>query len=270
MLKILTKKSVIFIAVIGLLIFLHFIKALSPVEFLIIKALNPIMSSFYSASSSTRIAYNDQQTDKSNLLERISELEDEVINITTDNVKLKKLEEENKILRKYLQFTNDKPQKHVISNIVSRGALSNTAAQNNVIIIDKGENDGLMPGLAVLNHQGIVIGKIVNVKSDLAEVHLITNPACKLAAAIQNSNKTIGIVQGQLDLTAIMEFVPQTENINTGDIVITSGLENNIPLGLIIGKVTEIKKESNEIWQSLIVESLIDLDELKIVSVLLP
>ena len=264
-----TKKLIILMAVIGLLIFLHFTKILAPVESFVTGILRPMFSGFYSISSSVRTAYNEQ-TSKKDLLARVKQLESQANQLTVENVGLKMLEQENQILRQHLKFLTKYEKQYVLANIIFRGSIDSSIAQGNTVIIDKGAKDGLLPGLAIVSSQGIIIGKIINVKSNLSEVYLTTNPSCKLAATMQNQDKTSGIVQGELGLTVKMEFIPQTEDIKIGDIVITSGLEQNIPPGLVIGKVTQVIKESNELWQSAVIEPLVDLDELIIVSVLLP
>ncbi|MEA3464193.1 MAG: rod shape-determining protein MreC [Patescibacteria group bacterium] len=262
-----TKKLAIFMAVIGLLIFLHITRVLIPVESFITGILRPLLSGFYSVSSSVRATYNEQ-TSKEDLFARIKQLESHANQLTVENAKLKMLEQENQILRQYLKFSAKSKQNYVLCNIISRGRIDNPVMQG--IIIDRGAKDGLFPGLAVVSGQGIIIGKIIAVKNNIAEVYLITNQACKLAAVMQNQNKTSGIIQGELGLTVRMEFIPQTEKIKIGGLVVTSGLERGIPRGLVIGKVNQIIKESNELWQSAIIEPLVDFDELTIVSVLLP
>ena len=164
-----------------------------------------------------------------------------------------------------------------MANIISRGELEGDVANSRSVVIDKGLRDGLFAGLAVVSFvgpgdssQGVIIGKIVNVKDNLAEIYLVTNKNCKLAAAILGEEKTSGIVTGELGLTSKMEFIPQTENIKEGDLVATSGLEQNIPRGLVIGRVTKVIKENNEVWQSATIEPQIDLDSLSVISVLLP
>ncbi len=266
-------------AVIGLLIFLHIIKILSPVESFITGALRPLLGGFYSASSSLRSAYNDQ-TGKKNFSAELERLENEVNLLTAENARLKILEEENQVLREHLNFLGKDRLKHIMGNIISRGGAGpgraprsgagNNLSQGQAISIDKGAKDGISPGLAVVNGQGIMIGKIIAVQDHLSEVYLTVNPACRLAAAIQNQDKTSGVTQGELGLAIKMEFIPQTKEIKAGDIVVTSGLEQNIPRGMVIGKVAQVNKESNELWQNVIIEPLVDLDELIIVSVLLP
>jgi len=262
-------KFIWFIAVIGLLIFLHLTKILLPVESLIARIFNPILSGFYSISSSLRTTYNEQ-TSKGDLLAQIKDLENQLNQLTVENVKLKTLEEENQILREHLQFLTKQESEFVIANIISRGSIDNPVTQSNIIIINKGTEDRITQGLPVISSQGIIVGKVMEVKDYLAEVYLTTNSICKLAATIQNQDKTSGIVQGELGLTVRMEFIPQSEEIKIGDIIVTSGLEYNIPRGLVIGKVSQVIKDSNELWQSAVVEPMVDLDELIIVSVLLP
>lgn len=266
MLNLNNKKYIKLVAVIVLLIFLHFIKVLNPVEDFVVKIFNPVLSSFHSAATHVRITYKNQ-TDKRDLALLVAQLEKVVTDLITENAHLKSLEEENQVLREYLKFSKENEQSFVLGNIVARKGLETIDLDKN-LIIDKGTDDGVKNGSAVIS-KNTIIGKVVGVKNNLAEICLITNRDCKLAASIQNKDKTSGIIKGELGLTVNMEFIPQTEEVNVGDIVVTSNLEDNIPGQLVIGKISEVKKESNELWQSAIIEPLVDMDDLVIVSVLI-
>ena len=262
-----TKKHIPFIAVIVLLIFLHFTGIIKPAEDLIMKALNPVFLSLHKASSYLRITYNER-SDKENLINKINILEARVTNLIVENARFKSLDEENQVLREYLKFSKDNELSFVMGNIIARKGLdSNNLDQN--IIVNKGAQDGVKIGTGVTSG-GAVVGKVISVKSNASEVCLITNRDCKLAATIQNKDNTSGIINGELGLTIKMEFIPQTEELKIGDTVVTSGLEENIPRGLVLGTIEEISKESNELWQSATIEPLVDIDELVIVSILLP
>ncbi len=54
---------------------------------------------------------------------------------------------------------------------------------------------------------------------------------------LQNENRTIGISQGNLALTLKINFVSQIDQVEEGDLVISSGLDSEIPRGFIVGKV---------------------------------
>lgn len=263
-----TKRYIRIIAVVALLIFLHFTKILFPIESFITKTLSPVFSKLYSASSYLRTTYNEQ-TDKRDLIELVSGLEGRNNDLIVENAKLKVALEENQILREYLKFSKENDKSFVLGSIISRIGLDANELDKN-IIINKGSRDGIMEGLAVISGRGILVGRVVEVKDKLSEICLVANRDCKMAATIQNSDKTSGIVSGELGLTIKMEFIPQTEQVEENDIVITSGLEENMPNGLVIGRVTFVNKESNELWQTATIEPLADLDDLTIVSVLMP
>lgn len=276
MLKLNIKKYIMHGAVVGLLIFFHFLGILVPIESSISRWLNPVLKNFYSLGSGLRSTYNER-TNNQVLINKIKQLENQSNKLIIENVKLKILEEENQILRQNLKFFAKNQYHYKMANIISRGESADLIHGNQMIIIDKGSNDGLSIGLPIVSpdiygseNQGVIVGKIIGIKDNLSEVCLLNNQNCKLAGSLLGQTKTNGIVHGELGLTVKMEFIPQTEKIDKHNIIITSGLEQNIPKGLVIGKVTEVVQDSNELWQSATIEPLIDFDDLIIVSVLLP
>ena len=121
----------------------------------------------------------------------------------------------------------------------------------------------------VFFENGFLLGRIINVEKNTAIIRLITDNRSKFTASIINQNKTQGLVEGEHGLSIKMKMIPQDENVQVGDIVITSGAEKNIPRGLIIGKVESIQKELYEPFQSANLRSLADLNKVNIVTVLL-
>lgn len=265
MLKSNTKKYILFTAVIALLIFLYSLGIL-PGKALINNIFNPVFGRFYSASSFFNFT-GDNKLEKEELINLVENLKEEVKDLVAENSRLKILEEENETMREYLNFYRDSNKTFVLGNIIARENLILSDSGRN-IIIDKGEKDGVKIGAGVISGQGFIVGKVREVKNESAEICLITNSGCKLAVSAQNKDKTSGIVQGEMGLTTKMEFIPQTEEVNVGDTIITSGLEENIPRGLIVGRVSAVNKENNELWQSATIEPLVDLDRLLMVSVL--
>lgn len=260
-----------YIAILVILIFLHYVKILAPIEKIFIIIANPVAERVYLISSKLRMAYNNQ-FDKRNLQNIIDDYEKSINQLIIENSSIKIAVEENKKLRQHLKFLDENQFNYILANIVSGGMLLNSDDSDKNIIINKGIKSGLHLGSGVLSSKGIIIGKIVEVKDNTSKVSLITGNGCKLAAVIQKNDKTgetTGIAEGELGLTIKMKFISQKENIQLGDVVVTSGLEENIPRGLIIGKVSQVKKDNNEIWQGVTIEPLVNLDELIIVSVIL-
>lgn len=267
--KIQSKKLLIVLGVVAALILLHFTGLLRPVERSVLSFFDPVSRNMYEASSFFKNIYG-QQMEAHDRSRRIEELEKEVNRLTAENAELKTLREENEKLRRYLDFFEEKEHDHVLADIVSQEAFVNPQEENPHIVINKGENDGVKKGYLVVNEQGVVVGKVSSVGPASAELILVTNSESRLAASVQNSDRTSGVVEGSLGLTMEMNFIPQSEEVNVDDLVTTSGLEKDIPRGLAIGKVAEVEGSRNRVWQRATVEPLVDLDELTVVSVLVP
>jgi len=269
MLKSNKKKVLVFVAVIGLLIFLSSIGILNPFIGFSDRIFSPTMKNFYNLGSGLRNSF-DNQAGKKNIFTENEELKVRVANLTEQNVELELVRQENKLLREHLNFLGKNNYRYVMSSIVSRGDITDVSDKSEVITINKGLRDGLVPGLAVVSSQGIIIGKIADVKDSISLVYLTNNSKCKLAASILGQEGTEGVTEGDRGLTIKMGFIPQSKEIKKDDIVMTSGLEYLVPRGLAIGRVIEVEKNNNELWQNAVIEPVIDNDSLVIVSVLLP
>jgi len=259
----------IFIVVFGLLVFLHGLGILNPLENFLLFLIKPISGNFYSLGSTFNSNYQDRQN-KESLSSRLEELTQEVARLTVDNSHFREVEEENKKLRSQLNFFSSNNFQSLPSTIIAQEAALQAGEENRDVIIDKGENDGVRVGLGVVGETGVIIGKVIETKKTTSKVCLTTRPDCKLAAMIQNTDRTQGITDGDLGLTIKMEYIPQLEKISSGDTVITSGLGGNIPRGLVIGRVSSVYSESNEVWQEASIDPLVNFNNLTVVSVIIP
>jgi rod shape-determining protein MreC len=268
--KINFKRLILFIATAGLLIFLHFVGWLAPVEAVAEIVLNPAAAKLQIWSSELRWQYKET-FHRGDLLAEISDLKNKVEELTVANAALKKTEDENSTLREHLKFFKEgEDKKYILANIVSREVFSGPGENHGDLVIDKGRVDGIALSSVVLNERGVVVGKINKVEEKISRFTLVTNSNCKLAATLGNKSQTIGVTSGNLGLTIDMDYIPQAEEVKLGDLVVTSGLETGIPRGLVIGRVAKVNKGSNEIWQSANIDPLANFDDLLIVSVIIP
>ncbi len=252
-----------------LIVVLHFTKVLSPLENLAVSVVKPMAGFFYGAGSGISNSYEDSQKQK-DIFSHAAILEQEVVRLTVDNAKFKELEQDNIKLREQLSFLSANKYKNILANVISQNLVFDIKEGDQDIVIDRGSKDGIKEGLGVIDENGVIIGKISEVRDNLSKICLTTNRSCKFAATIQSQDRTMGITEGDLGLTIKMNFIPQSEKINIGDTVITSGLGGNISRGLVIGKVSQINNRSNEIWQDVNIEPLFNLNTLTIVTILTP
>jgi len=257
---------VIFLVVVGLLLFLHGLGILRPLENFLIFSIKPIATRFYDGSANFSRSYQERR-DKEDLNIKVTSLESEIARLTVANSQCQETLEENDKLRATLEFLDNNNFQAVEAAVIAKESL---AADSRDLVINRGSKDGLRAGLGVVNESGVIIGQVQEVKDSIASICLTINPGCQLAASIQNQNRTQGITDGDLGLTIKMEYIPQLEKISVGDTVITSGLGGKIPRGLVIGQVTQVRNASNEVWQSATIEPTVNLDNLTVVSVIIP
>lgn len=262
-------KSWVWGLIFALIIILHFIKVLTPLENLAISTIKPLANFLYGSGSEIKSSYEERQKQK-DIFQRANSLEQEVVKLTVANAEFKELEQDNIKLRAQLSFLSANKYKNVLANVISQNLVFDIKDGDQDIVIDKGSKDGIKEELGVVDENGVIIGKVSEVRDNLSKICLTTNRNCKFAATIQNKNRTMGITEGDLGLTIKMNYIPQSEKINLGDTVITSGLGGNISRGLVIGKVSQINNKSNEIWQDVNIEPLFNLNTLTIVTVLTP
>lgn len=181
------------------------------------------------------------------------------------DARIKDLEKENNEIRKQLNFFHRRNFTAVAADIVGQ----NSDSAEKMVIIDAGEASGIKLGQPVVAGDGILVGTIAKVEKDIAMVRLINDNQSKIAATILNKDGSLGIVEGGYGLSVRMNFIPRNETVLIGDQIITSGLEQSIPRGLLIGEVAVAENEAYQPFQQAVLTTAVDLYKLTIVSVLI-
>ncbi len=174
---------------------------------------------------------------------------------------------ENADLRNLLGFKDKNLQYDLeAAEVIAR----DTGNWFNVILIDKGEKQGLKKDMAVITNEGLV-GCIISTTANTSKVMLITDERSSISAMLQRTRDN-GIVKGSIDTAPRgylkMDFLSQDANLVKGDIVISSGLGGLVPKGIVIGEVVETKKESYELMQYAIIKPAVDFLKLERVFVI--
>lgn len=134
--------------------------------------------------------------------------------------------------------------------------------------IDKGLTSGIKAGQAVVINDNFV-GKIISVSNGASNVQLLTDPDSKVSAFSQNKDgKAKGVLIGQFGTDILLDKILHEEKINVGDIVYSEGLEEFLPRGLILGKVTQVLERENEIFKQAKVQLVFDIRDLELVFVI--
>jgi rod shape-determining protein MreC len=201
------------------------------------------------------------------LRQRNAELQAEANRLSVENARLTEVEHENERLRQLLNFTRSNPwYDYKAAAVVGHKIGEDTSNLLFSIFIDVGARDGVALNMPVITDRGLV-GRVVAVGPNVAEVLLLIDPVSAVNARVQNSRVT-GIVRGNIDGGLVMERIPQGEIISPGDIVLTSGLGGSFPDKLVIGQITEVLQRDSDIFQRARIRPTVDFGKLEEVLVI--
>ena len=144
--------------------------------------------------------------------------------------------------------------------------LRDPAPARDVIVIDRGERDGLRTGQPVLGPGATLVGVVSEVQGGRARVRLLTDPDSALAAVVQASRTQAALAGGPDGLR--LEFVPIDAALTVGDLVLTSALGGRLPGGLLVGRITFVETKEQDLFATVHVEPLADYGRLERVLVL--
>jgi len=205
--------------------------------------------------------------DLRDLRQRNAQLQSEINRLSVENARLTEVERENERLRQLLNFTRSNPwYDYRAAAVVGHKIGEDTSNLLFSIFIDVGARDGVAVDMPVITDRGLV-GRVVAVGPNVAEVLLLIDPASAVNGRVQNSRVT-GIVRGSVDSGLLMERIPQGETVSPGDIVLTSGLGGNFPDKLVIGQITEVVQRDSDMFQSAHVRPTVDFGKLEEVMVI--
>jgi rod shape-determining protein MreC len=136
-------------------------------------------------------------------------------------------------LLKFRQTNVDVPM--ISARVIGDGADS--ASQT--IYLDRGERDGIHRDMGVITPDGVV-GKVIESYKDTSQVLLLTDKESGVGAMLADSGiqKPVG---GTGESLLVMKYVPNEDDVATGQRVVTSGMDRIFPRDLPVGTITEIK-----------------------------
>lgn len=225
------KRLVVFFCGLGVLWGLSYVPFIAP-------GFHTVQGGIYSASSTVGRAISRLFAQESTLS---SQLELCTERLTQTTATAAQAEQANNEVTQWQQVVGYEQRSGVhglAARIIARGE---TPAST--VIIDRGANDGVAEGSAVVIGNGILYGTIISVEGTQSFVRVTEDARSALSATIQGATKTMGLVVGQEGAALQMQYIPQDTTIAIGDIVVTSGLGGKVPEGLILGTVQNIQAE---------------------------
>ena len=148
--------------------------------------------------------------------------------------RLTELESQNQRMKELLKIKVNPMKNEVWTTVIGRGADS----WWNQILIGKGSNDGIKAGAVVVAPGGLV-GRVTNVSPNSSQVLLISDPNSQAGVVVSRSRFS-GMLKGQSQNTAVLEFFERDPDAKVGDIVHTSQFSTLFPENVPVGRIKSI------------------------------
>jgi rod shape-determining protein MreC len=266
------------LVIIGLfLLVLREVGYLSPVESVFGYVLDPLQRLFAGLITDVGNLFQSVREARE-LRAEVDELQAEADTLAVENIRLKEYKAEVEQLRAMLNFVSEYPVvAYVGADVVGRDACEAFPCGEVIgvdpnpylryITINVGSQHGVEVGDPVVGAGAGLVGRVAEVGPRTSKVQLLTDGDSSIAVLLQTSRVT-GLVVGQPDGTLRVKYIPQDEEIEVGDIVLTSGLGGVMPKGLVVGEVTEVQGKDYELHQEAVVEPAVDFRRLELVLVI--
>jgi rod shape-determining protein MreC len=180
-------------------------------------------------------------------------------------VGLAEVRAENDRLRRLLHYEEASPGPKVLARVLGVNPDPNRLT----LRIDRGEGDGVRRGQAVVTTDGVV-GQVLRATASAADVLVVFDPNCRLGGRIQRTRARVGVAGAGDEQVLKLEYLLRTEDLEEGDLVLTSGTDGVYPPGLVVGRVTGVQRQTSGMFLNAGILPAVSFAKLEEVVVLAP
>ena len=190
--------------------------------------------------------------------------------LTAENLRTKTIEQENEDLTALLQLRNSFAYQTAAAEVIAR----DSSEARRSVTISKGTDAGIAVGDVVIAEGGALVGRVSQAGPNFAIVVLISDRSSTVIGQTETTAAR-GDVVGQLGGALIMQNIDSTDKVEPGEQVLTAGIQlaggirSPYPKGLLLGEVTDVKRDANSVVQTAYLQPTADLEKVAYVLVVL-
>jgi rod shape-determining protein MreC len=177
--------------------------------------------------------------------------------------KLEHLESENRRLRGLLELRNHTKADAVSAEVISKDTVEFFRVAH--VTLDRPSRDIRTDAhLPVITLDGVV-GTTGKVAGDTVEVQLVVDAGSGVDVVVERTGAR-GFVRGTGDETKYrcrVEYVKRTDEIEVGDLLVTSGWGKRFPPGIPVARVAKVQRRDFGIYQTVVAEPTVDFSRLR-------
>ena len=263
MIQLLKSKFFISIAIIAALILAFNFTPLKNTGGYVVKPFSFVGSFFYESGTWSK-NFISSFLKAPSLSKKIKEQQKEIDSLKAKNFELLNLEKENNDLRSLLSFSQTNNFNLVSGKIINYRNIFNES----VLSVNIGLESGVENDLPAVTENGFFVGKVIEATKNTASILPAIDGKSSIAVSVLNKEEIQGVLKGKLGASMVLDLIPQEANLEIGDIVVTSLLENNTPQNLPIGAVSDIAYKDGELFQTAEITPLALISDLDILSII--
>lgn len=201
---------------------------------------NSVAARMYQSSESIFDFFKLKQANMK-LNEENADLRNRIVGLQNELIRIRNMQNDTA----YIPAEND--LQYIPAKIIN----NSTNKYKNYITINKGERDGVAPGMGVIATDGVV-GIVKTVSNKFAVIIPILNPEISINSKFK-SNNHIGPVewQGEDYRFANLMDIARHVHVYKGDSIVTSGLTSTFPEGIPVGTVEEFYLGENDAYYTI-------------------
>ena len=180
----------------------------------------------------------------------------EVARLREENVQLREAAQEAQRLRSLLAFRQPS-YRTVSTRVIGR----DPSHWFNSLLIDRGTADGIRRNDPAVTSEGLV-GHVIETSGGWARVLLILDPRSAIGVLVGRS-RDAGVAEGQGQPILHVKYLSRDADIQPGDQVVTAGLGEIYPRGLVVGTVVDVTRGEGDLFQEALVRPGADLNHLE-------
>lgn len=174
--------------------------------------------------------------------QRVLELEAENLGLRQQLLAYNELEKENERLREAFLVAAKEDLELLFAEIIAK------EVEGDVLLLNKGTKDGVKEGMPVLTQSKVAVGRVGKVFLNTCQVLLFSLKDHASDVKIQGK-ETVGVLKGQGRFGALLDLIPQEEELVEGDVVLTSALGGTFPDNFLVGELQGVQKSDLTAFQ---------------------
>lgn len=174
---------------------------------------------------------------------------------------------ENRRLRRLLQLRDQLPGAVLSAQVIGKDPPPPFRVAR--VRLDRGERERVRPGMPVVTADGLV-GQVRRAWGRYSDVLLIADRSSAVDVIVQRSSAR-GMLKGtggDDQYTCRLEKIAREDEVQAGDLVVTSGFGQLFPAGIVVGRVQEVLKGEYGLYQEAVVVPAVQFSRLEEVLIL--